>query len=117
QQALNIYQEIGDRWSEAMALQQLATLYNQIGRVREGYTTAYQANSILQQLEIPLASMPYPNWMKQIIQFASRGKWQLALFIVVGVLALPFALLTIGAIFLWRMTFGRLLANQHLLRK
>jgi tetratricopeptide (TPR) repeat protein len=117
QQALNLYQESGDRWSEAMTLQNLAILYNQIGRVREGYVTAYQANSILQDIEVPLSVMPYPNWLKRSIRFANQGKWQLTLLIVVGVLAFPFALSFVAAIFLWRVTFGRLFATQPILLK
>ncbi|MEG3877113.1 tetratricopeptide repeat protein, partial [Microcoleus sp. herbarium7] len=117
QQALNLYQEIGDRWSQAMALQNLANLYNQMGRVREGFVTAYQANSILQNLEVPLSVMPVPNWLKQSMRFAEQGKGQLTLVIVVGVLAFPFALCFGGAILLWRMTFSRLFATQPILRK
>ena len=117
QRALNLYQEIGNRWSEAITLQNLATFYNQIGRVREGFVAAYQANSILQNLEVPLSVRPYPNWLKRSMRFAEQGKWQLTLLIVVGVLAFPFALSFAGAIFLWRVTFGRLFATQPILRK
>ena len=117
QRALHLYQEIGDRWSEAITLQNLATLYHQMGRVREGFVTAYQANSILQNLEVPLSVMPYPNWLKQSMRFAEQGKWQLTLLIIVGVLTSPFWLSFLGAILLWRMTFGRLFATQPILRK
>ena len=117
QRALHLYQEIGDRWSEAITLQNLATLYHQMGRVREGFVTAYQANSILENLEVPLSVMPYPNWLKQSMRFAEQGKWQLTLLIIVGVLTSPFWLSFLGAILLWRMTFGRLFATQPILRK
>jgi tetratricopeptide (TPR) repeat protein len=117
QRALNLYQESGDRWSEAMTLQNLAILYNQIGRVREGYVTVYQANSILQDIEVPLSVMPYPNWLKRSIRFAKQGKWQRMLVVVVGVFAFPFALSFVAVMFLWRVTFGYLFATQPILRK
>jgi tetratricopeptide (TPR) repeat protein len=103
QQSLDIEREIGDRRGEASSLQSLAYAYHQCGRVQEGYAAGYQANLILQELELPLDAMPYPKWMKWVAKFAQRGKWQLVLCFVAGLVAFPFALAWIVALTLWRV--------------
>jgi len=103
QQSLEIAREIGDKRGEANSLQNFSASYNKIGRVKESYAAAYQANLILQELELPLEAMPYPNWMKLIAKFAQRGKWQLALCFILGLFAFPFALVLIVALMLWQL--------------
>ncbi len=105
--ALEIYRQIGDRWSQASTLQMLAPIYQQLGMVREGWTTAQEAQEILQTLDVPIESLPYPNWLKKLIKFAQRGKWQIALCFCAGLLAFPFILVFIVVITVWRLVFGR----------
>ncbi len=46
--------------------------------------------------------MPYPQWLKSWIQFAQRGKIQLILCFVVGVIGFPFALVGFILLLIWR---------------
>jgi tetratricopeptide (TPR) repeat protein len=72
-QKLEMCEALGDRQGKANALMSLSTVYNQTGRVREGFVTSMQANQILQELELPLAAMPYPKWVKQLAIAPSRS--------------------------------------------
>ncbi len=108
EQSLAIEQEIENRHCEALSLQALAILYQQVGRIQEGFAAGYQANQILQELELPLNAMPYPNWMKAIGRFAQRGKWQLGLLFLGGLVAFPFFLVWIVALMLWRLLRAQL---------
>ncbi|MEQ8971452.1 MAG: hypothetical protein RIE73_13790 [Coleofasciculus sp. C1-SOL-03] len=103
QQSLMIFQEIGNRHEIARTLNSLSQAYYQCGRVKEGFATAYQATQILQELELPIDSMPYPQWFKSTIKFAQRGKLHLALCFIAGLIAFPFALLTFTTLILWRI--------------
>ncbi|MEQ8386886.1 MAG: tetratricopeptide repeat protein [Coleofasciculus sp. A1-SPW-01] len=103
QQSLMIFKEIGNRHEIARTLQKLAQAYYQCGRVKEGFATAYQATQILQELELPLDAMPYPQWFKSSIKFAQRGKLHLVLCFIAGLIAFPFALLVFTTLILWRI--------------
>ncbi|MFE1746371.1 tetratricopeptide repeat protein [Coleofasciculus sp. H7-2] len=108
QQSLAIFREIGDRKGEATTLQNLASLYQQCGRVQEGFAAAYQAQEILQELQLPLDAMPYPKWLKLVIKFAQHGKWQLALCFVLGLVVFPFALTGMLGLIMWRVVRAQL---------
>ena len=58
---------------------------------------------ILQELGLPIDAMPYPQWFKSAIKFAQRGKLQLALCFMAGLIAFPFALLAFTTLILWRI--------------
>jgi tetratricopeptide (TPR) repeat protein len=102
QQSLEIAQAVGDRNSEATSLSNLANAYHQAGRAKEGFAAAYKANLILQELE-PLKARPYPKWLKSIILFAQRGKWQIALCFCIGLFAFPLFLAYLITLLLWRL--------------
>ena len=104
QQSLEIQRAIGDRRKEADILQILAYAYNQCGRVQEVFAASYQAQLIRQELELPLEAMPYPKWIKSLIKYAQRGKFQLFLCFLFGFIAFPFALVWIIVRILWLLT-------------
>ncbi len=58
------------------------------------------------ELELPINAMPFPKWFKFLVKFAQRGKLQLALCFVLGVVAFPFALVWLLALILWRVVRG-----------
>lgn len=103
QQSLMIYQEIGNRHEIARTLNSLSQAYYQCGRVKEGFAAGYQASQILQELDLPIDAMPYPQWLKSAIKFAQRGKLHLVLCFMVGLIAFPFALLAFTTLILWRI--------------
>ena len=103
QESLEITRAIGDRRGEATSLQNLSSVYHKCGRVQEGFVASHQAQQILQELELPLEAMPYPKWLKSLIKFAQRGKLQLVLCFVFGLIAFPFALVWIVLLSLWRL--------------
>ncbi|MBW4449667.1 MAG: tetratricopeptide repeat protein [Spirirestis rafaelensis WJT71-NPBG6] len=103
QQLLTIQREIGDRNGEAKSLQNLAQLYNLTGRIKEGYAVGFQANQILQELELPIEAWAIPKWQKSVAKFAQRGKLQLGLCFLLGLFAFPFALVFIVSLTLWRV--------------
>jgi len=89
-------------------------LYQQTGRIKEGYAAGYQAVQILQELDIPLEAMLYPKWIKSAIKFGQRGKWQIALCFVAGFIAfplVPFVIVAFIALILWRIIRAKL--NRH----
>ncbi|WP_017659148.1 tetratricopeptide repeat protein [Baaleninema simplex] len=88
QQSLDISREIGYRQSEATSLQNLARAYHLTGRVKEGYQAGYQAQQILQELNLPLEAYPIPKWQKSIARFAQKGKAQFAICFILGILGL-----------------------------
>jgi len=112
QQSLEIQQQIGDRRGEATALQNLGVIYHKCGRVREGFAVTQQAIQILQELDLPLEAMPYPNWLKRTIQFAQRGKGQLVICFVLGIVAFPFALVGLVGLMAWRIVQGWVMRTQ-----
>ena len=101
QQSLEIERDIGNRRGEARSLQNLAALYQRCGRVQEGLKLGSQASQILQELDLPLEAWPLPNWVKQMVQFAQRGKWQLGLCFVLGIVAFLPALIAYVALLIW----------------
>jgi len=104
QQSLEIQRNIGDRHGEVKSLQNLADSYNICGRVQEGFAAAYQAQSIRQELELTLEAMPFPKWIKSLVKYAQRGKLQLIVCFIFGLIAFPFALVFIVFLLLWRLT-------------
>ncbi|MFM7437353.1 MAG: hypothetical protein ACKO2V_01935, partial [Snowella sp.] len=106
EQALTITRDIGDRRGEANCLQNLAAVYQKCGRIQESFAISYQAQLILQELELPLEAMPYPHWYKSLIRFAQRGKLQLVFCFLVGIIAFPFALIGLLGLLLWRLFAG-----------
>ncbi len=63
-----------------------------------------RATEILHELELP---MSYPKWIKSIIRFAQRGKWQIALCFCVGLFAFPLFLAYLVVLLLWRLIKGK----------
>ncbi|MBP5971887.1 tetratricopeptide repeat protein [Brasilonema sp. CT11] len=109
QQLLTIQREIGDRKGEAQSLQSLAQLYNLTGRIKEGYAAVIQAAQIQQELELPIEAWAIPKWAKSVAKFAQRGKLQLGLCFLLGFFAIPFALVFIVPLMLWRVGKSQLL--------
>ncbi|MDJ0618337.1 MAG: tetratricopeptide repeat protein [Calothrix sp. MO_192.B10] len=112
EQSLEIQREMGDRLSEAKTLQTLASLYHQTGRVQEGFTVANQATQIFQELELPIDEWNIPKWMKSIAKFAQRGKVQIALCFILGLLAFPLVLPGIILLMLWRIIRAQFLRKN-----
>jgi tetratricopeptide (TPR) repeat protein len=102
-QALEIYQGIGDRYSEGMTLQAMAPVYQQLGQVRESFACGVRSSELLQDIELPLEAMPYPNWLKRMIRFAQKGKLYLFLCLAAGIMAFPVILILILAILAFRL--------------
>jgi len=102
QQSLEIKREIGDLRGQANSLQSLAGLYQLTGKVQEGFKAGYEAQEILQQLDLPFEAYPYPDWMKSVVRFAQKGNVQLAICFLVGLVAFPFALVWLVAVITWR---------------
>ena len=102
QAILEIKRNLQDKEGEARTLIILGGIYQQSGKIKEGFALSYQGNQILQELGLPLSEMPYPQWLKSCIQFAQQGKLQLILCFVVGVVAFPFALVGFIVLLLWR---------------
>ena len=106
QQSLTIERSIGDRRGEANSLYNLSLVYHKLGRAKEGFAAGYQAQVIMQELDVTLDAMFYPQWLKSSIKFAQRGWLQLALCFVLGVVAFPFALVWLLGLMLWRVVRG-----------
>lgn len=47
--------------------------------------------------------MPYPQWLKSLIKLAQRGRLQLILCFIFGLIAFPFALVWLILLLLWRL--------------
>ena len=103
QQSLDITKHIGNRDGEALCLQNLGVTYGKCGRIKEAYSASYQAQMIRKEIGVP---MPYPQWMKSLINFAQCGYLQLILCSIFGLIAFPFALMWIVMLFLWRWLRG-----------
>ncbi|MGD1905960.1 MAG: tetratricopeptide repeat protein [Leptolyngbyaceae cyanobacterium] len=101
-EALNLYQQIGARWGAANTLQALAQVYQLLGKPRESFAAGHKAQEIFQELDLPMAVMPYPDWLKRVIRFAQRGRLSLGLCLLGGLIAFPFALVAFIVILLWR---------------
>ncbi|TAD79089.1 MAG: tetratricopeptide repeat protein [Oscillatoriales cyanobacterium] len=102
EQSLAIAREIGDRQGAAASLQALAICYQKIGRTAAGFRAGYDAQVILQELNLPLEAYPLPNWAKQIARFAQKGTAQFCFCVAAGLLAFPVALVWFLALLLWR---------------
>ncbi|MEQ9236370.1 tetratricopeptide repeat protein [Coleofasciculus sp. E2-BRE-01] len=103
QQSLKIREDIFDRLGIAKTLQNLGYTYPIIGRTQEGLNALCKGFKILQELELPIDAMPYPQWLKSTIKFAQRGKLHLALCFIAGLIVFPFALLAFTTLILWRI--------------
>ena len=103
QQALDLARLIGDRSKEVDSLLNLANAYHHCDRAEEGFAVEYQAQQILQKLRPPLEAMPYPKWLKLFIKYAQRGKLQLFLCFLCGLIAFPLFLVWMIFFWLWRL--------------
>ncbi|WP_017306854.1 NB-ARC domain-containing protein [Spirulina subsalsa] len=103
EQSLEIKREIGNRGGEATSLIVLGNLYQKTGKIKEGFAASQQAQLILQELNLPLAAYPIPNWAKAIAKFAQRGTFNLILCFILGLFAFPFALILFIALTLYRI--------------
>ncbi|MCC5896760.1 MAG: tetratricopeptide repeat protein [Phormidium sp. BM_Day4_Bin.17] len=103
EQALDIKRDIGDRKGEADTLMNLGNSYHKVGRIQEGFATSQQATAIYQDLNLPLDAYPIPNWLKKLAKFAQRGKFHLILCFLGGLMALPFALIGLISVILYRL--------------
>jgi tetratricopeptide (TPR) repeat protein len=103
EKALGIRRKMRDRKGEAAALQALAGLYNQSGKVLQGFALTQQAMQILQRLNLPIDDMPYPIWTKAGMKFAEGGKFQTAVLMSLTLLATPLLLLWLILLSSWRI--------------
>jgi tetratricopeptide (TPR) repeat protein len=69
QQSLAIKQEIGDRSGEALSLHNLNLLYQQRGQFRKSRSYRIQAYRIWQELQLPLAALPFSDFQKRMFQY------------------------------------------------
>ncbi len=106
QASLETMRAIGDRLGQATTLHNLGSAYQQTGRIKEGFQASFQAQEILQELEMPLDGMPYPKWLKVIIRFAQSGNGQMTICFIAGVLAFPFVLVAMITITIFRLVIG-----------
>ncbi len=106
QAVVEIKRNLEDTEGEGRALITLAQVYQQAGRAKEGFAISFQGIQILQELDLSLSEMPYPNWLKSLMRFAQRGKLQLVLCFIGGVIAFPFALIGFVLLLLWRWFTG-----------
>ena len=102
QETLEIKRSLEDKEGEARTLITLGQIYSQIGKAKEGYALSFQGIQILQELDLPLSEMPYPQWLKSLIQFAQQSKLQLILCFVFGMIAFPFTLVGLILLLIWR---------------
>ncbi len=77
--------------------------YQKVGRIQEGFAASQQAIAIYQELNLPLDAYPYPNWLKKLAKFAQRGTFNLILCFIGGLVALPFALIWLISLILYRL--------------
>ncbi|MCW6034973.1 tetratricopeptide repeat protein [Spirulina subsalsa FACHB-351] len=103
QQSLEIKREIEDRRGEATSLLVLGNLYQKTGKIKEGFAASQQAQAILQELDLPLAAYPIPNWAKAVAKFAQRSNFHLIACFIGGIFAFPFFLLWIILLMLYRI--------------
>jgi tetratricopeptide (TPR) repeat protein len=103
EQSLDIKRDIGDRQGEADTLMNLGNSYQKVGRIQEGFAASQQATAIYQDLNLPIDAYPYPNWLKKLAKFAQRGKFHLILCFIGGLVALPFALIGLISVILYRL--------------
>ena len=78
-----------------------------LGRYKEAIASRMKAAQILQELDAPLADMPYPTWMKSALRFAQRGKLETTLLVAVVIFLAPFYLVWLLLFIPWQ-----LLCNQ-----
>ncbi len=103
QQSLDIAREISDRNSEGNSLIGLGNAYFKCGKIQEGFAALYQAQQIFLELGLSLKAMPYPQWLKSLINFTQRGWLQLILCFIFGLIAFPFAFVGLILLLLWRL--------------
>ena len=92
EEALHLRHNLQDKRAEIASLQTLSALYRETGQFRKSIQTATQLNQLLQESDLPLEELPYPKWLKTILKFSERGKVQMALCLVGGLIASPFIL-------------------------
>jgi tetratricopeptide (TPR) repeat protein len=68
QQSLAIKQEIGDRNGKAISCHNLNLLYQQRGQFRKSRSYRIQAYRIWQELQLPLAALPFSDFQKRMFQ-------------------------------------------------
>ena len=86
---------------EANSLICLSNAYYNCGRFWKGYTAGEQAQRIFDELNIPIETRPSSHWLHTVIKYAQKGKFQLFLCFIFGLIAFPFALVWIIIRFLW----------------
>ena len=106
EQALIIQRDIKNRRGEANVLQSLCIVYQRCGRIQAGWQAGFQSQQILQELGVPLETI-YPQWLKSLIRFAQRGKLQLILLCLGGLLAFPLMLIGFILLLIWRWIRGQ----------
>jgi tetratricopeptide (TPR) repeat protein len=87
QQSLAIQHDIGDRNGEALSCHNLNLLYRQRGQFRKSRSYRIQAYRIWQELQLPLAALPFSDfqkrwfqysgedWMEKLIQTEQNSAW------------------------------------------
>jgi tetratricopeptide (TPR) repeat protein len=68
QQSLTIKQEIGDRNGEALSYNNLSLIYQQRGQFRRSRSYRLKAYRIWQELQLPLAALPFSDFQKRMFQ-------------------------------------------------
>ncbi|MGK7893788.1 MAG: tetratricopeptide repeat protein [Xenococcus sp. (in: cyanobacteria)] len=104
QQSLDISQKIDDRFGEGFILNNLSKVYYDYGRFWKGYVVGNKARQIFDELNMSIEQKPSSHWLQSLIRYAQRGKLQLVLCFLFGLIAFPFALAWIIFLTLWRLT-------------
>ena len=75
QDAHQIYITIGDRYSEANCNMNLQNIYQQRGQFNLARHHRHQAYRIWQDLQLPLAVLPLPDFTKKMLTSMDDGEW------------------------------------------
>ncbi len=75
QDAHQIYIDIGDRYNEANCNLNLQSIYQQQGRFKLARQFRHQAYRIWQDLQLPVAELPLPDFTKRMITSMDDGEW------------------------------------------
>ena len=102
-QSIEVKHKVGDKQGEAKSFENLANTYYRIGKAKEGLSASSKAYEILQELEVPLESRGYPNWLVLIIRFTQRGKWHSFLCFCIALFTFPLILAFFIALDLWQL--------------
>ena len=87
-----------------------------LGRYKGAIASRMKAAQILQELDAPLADMPYPTWIKSALRFAQRGKLETTLLVAVVIVLAPFYLVWLLLFIPWQLLRNQVRRSKDRLR-